>query len=158
MLDSTIVRAHPCAAGYGNQEKEGLGRSHGGFTSKIHTKVDALGNPLKFIITSGQRSDFTKAEEVLEDVTGAFVLGDKGYDSDSFRSKIKSQGCIAVIPGKSNRKVVLNYDKHIYKERNLIERFFSKIKHFRRIFSRFDKSAINFKSALSFVGAIIWLK
>jgi transposase len=69
MIDATIVRAHPCAAGYGEQNIEGLGRSHGGFTTKIHTKVDALGNPLKFIITSGQISDFKKAEELITGVT-----------------------------------------------------------------------------------------
>ena len=68
MIDATIVRAHQCAAGYGNQEEEGLGRSKGGFTTKIHAAVDALGNPLKFIITPGQRSDVTQAEELIGDI------------------------------------------------------------------------------------------
>lgn len=158
MIDATIVRAHACAAGYGEQETEGLGRSHGGFTTKIHAKVDALGNPLKFIITPGQRSDVTQAEELIGDTTGAYILGDKGYDAGSVREKIKNQNCIAVIPGKSNRIETYDYDKHIYKERNLVECFFSKIKQFRRIFSRFDKSQENFMAMLSFVGAILWLR
>ena len=158
MIDSTIIRAHACAAGYGIQKEEGLGRSVGGFSTKIHAKVDALGNPLKFIVTPGQQSDFTQAKELLEDVEDAFVLGDKGYDSDEIREKIKNQNCIAVIPSKSNRKMIYIYDEHIYVERNLIEGFFSKMKYFRRVFSRFDKSIRSFMSILSFVGAILWLR
>lgn len=158
MIDATIVRAHACAAGYGTQTIEGLGRSHGGFTTKIHAKVDALGNPLKFIVTPGQCSDFTKAEELIGTANGSYVIGDKGYDSDEIRAKIYSQNCTPVIPGKANRKAPVKYDEHIYKERNLIEGFFSKIKYFRRVFSRFDKSIRNYASFLSFVGAIIWLR
>ena len=158
MIDTTIVRAHACSAGFGEQEKQGLGRSKGGFTSKIHAKVDALGNPLKFIITPGQESDFCKANRMLGETYGAYVLCDRGYDSDGFREKIKNQNCIPVIPGKRNRIVQIKYDKHIYKERNLVERFFSKIKYYRRIFSRFDKSADSFMAFLFLAGAILWLK
>jgi transposase len=158
MIDATIVRAHACAAGYGTQSDEGLGRSKGGFTTKIHTKVDALGNPLKFIITAGQVADVTQAEELLGEAYGSYVLGDKGYDSDAFRNKIESQKCTPVIPFRCNRTQILEYDKHIYKERNLVECFFSKMKHFRRVFSRFDKSLRNFASFLAFVGACIWLR
>ena len=158
MIDSTIVRAHACSAGFGQQSKQGLGRSKGGFTSKIHAKVDALGNPLKFVITPGQESDFCQANCMLGSVSDAYVLCDRGYDSDDFRNKIRSQKCIPVIPGKRNRKVQINYDKHIYKERSLVECFFSKMKYFRRVFSRFDKSTESFVAFLSFVGAILWLK
>jgi transposase len=124
MIDTTVVRAHACAAGFENHEKEGLGRSHSGFTTKIHAKVDALGNPLKFIIPPGQCSDFTQAEELLKTTTNSYILEDKGYD----------------------------------KERSLIECFFSKIKYFRRVFSRFDKSICSYMAMLCFVGAIIWLR
>ncbi len=83
MIDSTIVRAHACAAGYGknSQEKEALGRSKGGFTTKIHAVVDALGNPLEFSLTSGQRHDITQADFLTKDLKGDFLLADKGYDS-----------------------------------------------------------------------------
>lgn len=158
MIDSTIVRAHASAAGYGNQEIEGFGRSKGGFTSKIHATVDALGNPLKFIITPGNRNDVTQGDALIDDIENAHVMGDKAYDCDRTRSKIKRQNCTAVIPSKSNRKMPYDYDKELYKERHVIECFFSKIKYFRRIFSRFDKSARNFMSFLSFVGACIWLR
>jgi len=158
MIDSTIVRAHACAAGKGNQETQGLGRSSGGFTSKIHAKVDALGNPLKFVVTAGQESDHCQAENLLGKTSGAYVLCDKGYDSDEFRNKIKNLKNIPVIPGKRSRIVPIDYDKHIYKERNLVECFFAKIKHFRRVFSRYDKDILSFTAFLYFVGAIIWLR
>lgn len=158
MIDATIVRAHACSAGYGDQEAEGLGRSKGGFTSKIHAKVDALGNPLKFIITPGQRNDVTQAICLLSGLNGSYTITDKGYDSAAVREHVLQQDSIPVMPSRSNRKIKPDYDIHIYKERHLIECFFSKIKHFRRIFSRFDKSARNFCSFLSFVGACIWLR
>ena len=157
-IDATIVRAHACAAGYGDQETQGLGRSKGGFSSKIHAKVDALGNPLQIIITSGQRNDITQAELLLKNVTDSHVLADKGYDSQAVRDQILDQGGTPEIPSRSNSKSPAEYDKEIYKERHVIECFFSKIKYFRRVFSRFDKSARNFASILSFVGALIWLR
>jgi transposase len=157
-IDATIVRAHACSAGYGEQSAEGLGRSKGGFTSKIHAKVDALGNPLKFIITPGQTNDVTQAEALLMGDFGEYVLGDKGYDSKDVRATIKSAGGKPVIPSRSNALVPCEYDKDVYKERHVIECYFSKMKYFRRVFSRFDKTARNFLSFLCFVGAIIWLR
>lgn len=158
MIDATIVRSHASAAGFGKQETEGFGRSKGGFTTKIHATVDALGNPLKFIITPGQRNDITQAEALIGDIENAYVMADKAYDCDRIHLKIQRQKCTAVIPSRSNRKVPYDYDKELYKERHVIECFFSKIKYFRRIFSRFDKSARNFASFLAFVGACIWLR
>jgi transposase len=158
MMDSTIIRAHACAAGYKKQKEQGLGRSKGGFSSKIHALADALGNPLKFIITEGQRNDITQADALISGITNANVLADKGYDADHLRSLLTEQKCVAVIPPRSNRKNKYEYDEHLYEDRSSIECFFSKIKHFRRIFSRFDKSMRNYLSFLSFVGACIWLR
>lgn len=158
VIDATIIRAHACSSGYGDPAKEGLGRSKGGYTTKVHVKTDALGNPLKVVITPGQRHDVTQAEALLEGVHGAYVLGDKAYGAAHVRQKIHEQNCVDVIPSRSNSKSPVEYDEEIYKERHVIECFFSKIKFFRRIFSRFDKSARNFASFISFVGAIIWLR
>jgi transposase len=158
MIDATIVRAHACSAGYKKQNSEGLGRSKGGFTSKIHATVDALGNPLKFIITPGQQSDITQANFLLKDVVNSYVLADKGYDSSDLRLKIIEQNCIPVIPSRSNSRNPYQYDKYVYKERHAIECLFSKMKHFRRVFSRFYKSMRNFSAFLSFVGVCIWLR
>jgi transposase len=158
MIDATIVRAHACAAGYGEQKTEGLGRSMGGFTTKIHAKVDALGNPLQFIITPGQTSEVTQAKALLNGVFNSHVIADRAYGSAEVRAQIRNQNCEDVIPSKSNSISPIEYDKIIYKERHAIECFFGKIKHFRRVFSRFDKSARNFNAFLSFVGAFIWLR
>ncbi len=158
MIDATIVRAHACAAGYGEQKSEGLGRSMGGFTTKIHAKVDAHGNPLKFIITPGQTSDVTQAESLLNGVLNSYVIADKAYGSAEVRAQIRNQNCKDVIPSKANSINPTDYDKYIYRERHAIECFFGKLKYFRRVFSRFDKSARNFTAFLSFVGACIWLR
>ncbi len=157
-VDATIVRAHPCAAGHGKQAEEGLGRSKGGFATKVHAKVDALGNPLKFIITPGQVADITQGEELIKGDSESHIIGDMGYDSDPFRRQIRAQNCCPVIPGKSNRTQVVEYDKHVYKERSVIECFFSKIKQYRLIFSRFDKKLRNYRAFLLFVGTCIWLR
>lgn len=160
MIDSTIVRSHACSAGYkkDSQIEEALGRSKGGFTTKIHALVDALGNPLKFILTPGQRNDITQADALLDGVTNSTVIADKGYDSNHLLELIARGNSTAVIPPKKNRKVQREYDVHIYKERHLIECFFGKIKHFRRVFSRFDKTANVFLGFLNFVGVFIWLR
>ena len=160
MIDSTIVRAHACSAGYikNNQSEKALGRSAGGFTTKIHTLVDALGNPLEFIVTSGQKNDHTQAEQLTKNMYNTYVLADKGYSSYSFIKQLYNQNCVPIIPPKTNFQQPWNYDKHLYKERYLIECLFGKSKHFRRIFSRFDKSATSFLSFVQFVGALIWFK
>ena len=160
LLDSTVVRAHACAAGYkkNKQHEEGLGRSKGGFSSKAHVATDSLGLPLKIIVTAGQTNDITQAIDLVKDIKAQYALGDKGYDSDTLREALKKNDCIPVIPGRSNRIIAITIDKDIYKFRNEIECFFSKIKHYRRIFSRFDKSLRNYLSFLSFAGAILWLR
>jgi transposase len=160
MMDSTVVRAHACAAGYkaGQQELQALGRSRGGFSTKVHTITDALGLPLKFLFSPGQKSDVEYAPELIEGLNGSNVLGDKGYDSNELREMVNQQKCTPVIPGRSNRKEPIEYDKDTYKERHLVECFIGKIKHFRRVFSRFDKSLRNYASFVCFVGALIWLR
>ncbi len=160
MLDSTIVRAHACAAGLkkSSQNEEALGRSKGGFTTKIHAVVDALGNPLSFVLTPGQRQDITQEPEMIEGFSEAKILADKGYDANALIEQLQEQSCEPVIPPKKNRKEQRFYDRDIYKERHLIECFFGKLKHYRRVFSRFEKSASAFLSFLSFAGALIWLR
>lgn len=162
MIDSTIIRAHPCAAGadkkHGGQKEQALGRSRGGFSTKIHIAVDALGNPLNFILTPGQTHDVTQAENLTACYEPHYVIADKGYDSDQFRQSQQKRGFETVIPFRSGRKNAYEYDRDMYKERHLVECFINKIKHFRRIFSRFDKLSERYMSFLQFVGAIIWLR
>jgi transposase len=85
-------------------------------------------------------------------------LGDKGFDSDRFRASIAQVGAEAVIPSNRSRSKAIPYDKHVYGDRNLVERFFNKIKHFRRIATRYEKTALSFTAMLFLVGAVIWLR
>jgi len=160
MIDATIVRAHACSAGYKKDKgaEEALGRSKGGFTTKIHALVDALGNPLSFTLTAGQRHDITQAERLTQNLERTTLIADKGYDSNTLVENLQNKGCTVVIPPKKNRKNPRAYDAHIYKERHLIEGFFGKIKHFSRVFSRFDKTQTAFLGFLYFVSTFIWLK
>jgi transposase len=160
MIDATIVRAHPCAAGYqrDQHEREALGRSKGGFTTKIHAVVDALGQAVRFTLTPGHRNDITQAPALIEGIKDAHILADKGYDADAFIEQIQTQQCTPVIPPRSNRKNARRFDKYIYKERHLIECFFNKIKHFRRVFSRFDKKASSFAGFLAYASFILWMR
>ena len=162
MIDSTIARAHACAAGAAgsNAETEALGRSKGGFTTQIHAITDALGNPLDFILTAGQASDVGQADALLQltPAGAGALLGDKGYDSDAFVQAIQEKGMQAVIPPRSNRIAPRDCDGLVYKERHLIECFFGKIKHYRRVFSRFEKLARNYMGFIRFVSALIWLR
>ncbi|AIL13271.1 transposase [Candidatus Paracaedimonas acanthamoebae] len=160
VLDASIVRAHPCAAGYkkGSQEEQALGRSKGGFTTKIHVVVDALGQALRFSLTGGHRHDITQAPYLVEGMKNSNIIADKAYDSNTFIEQIKRQSCTPVIPPRASRKEPREYDEHLYKERHLIECFFNKIKYFRRVFSRFDKKASSFMGFLAYASTILWLR
>jgi len=120
--------------------------------------VDALGNPLRFILTPGQASDIKQAEKLIVGINAERVMADKGYDAKQFVKWLNKQGMGAVIPSRSNAKKPRQYDWYAYKERHVVECFFGKIKHYRRVFSRFEKKAVNFKSFLYFVATLIWLR
>ena len=109
LIDSTVVRAHPCAAGApkekGGQEKQALGKSVGGFSTKIHVTVDALGNPLRLLLTGGQRSDSIQAIALLEGFDFEALLADRGYDTDKILDFVAQNDAEAVIPAKKNRLV-----------------------------------------------------
>ncbi len=95
---------------------------------------------------------------MIENMKADAVLADKGYDADYIVEAVEDMGAIAVIPPKSNRKTERKYDKDLYKERNLIERLFNKLKHFRRIATRYDKTALSFMSFLNIAAIYLWLK
>ena len=142
----------------GGQEQQALGRSRGGFSTKIHIAVDALGNPLRLLLTAGQRHDSPQASALIEGYEPLALIADKGYDSDPLIESVTTLGIVAVIPPKKNRLVQREYDRHLYRERHLIECFINKIKHYRRVFSRFEKLSKNYLGFLSFVSALIWLR
>jgi len=139
-------------------KEQALGRSRGGFGTKIHVNVDALGNPLRFLLTAGQRHDTTQAEDLIEGYDFERVIVDRSYDAEEFLLVIAELKAEAVIPPRKNRKVSREYDKHLYKERHLAECFIGKIKHYRRVFSRFDKLDRRYLGFLSFTATLIWLR
>lgn len=136
-------------------ETRAIGRSRGGLTTKIHAAVDALGNPSRFIPTPGQASDYTQAEALIVDIPAEYVLADKGYDSKVFREAIRAQDAVPVIPPRKTSPQA-PCDHALYCERNLVERFFLKIKHFRWIATRYEQTPRAFPSIICLVSAFIW--
>ncbi len=144
--DRQHLRSRPSA---GCDGKKGgadhcLGRSRGGLTTKIHVVVDAQGLPIRLGLTAGQTHDGQ--------------LADKAYDADRIRELIQDQGATPNIPPKSNRRWKPCFSKRLYRERNLIERFFSKLKHFRRVATRYDKLAANFLAMVQLASMRLWLR
>lgn len=140
------------------QDEQGLGRSKGGFSSKIHMISDAHGLPLAFCITAGQRADCTQAIDLLEQFKFDYALMDKAYDSNAIIEYIESTDAVAVIPAKSNRIEQRELDEEIYKERHVIECTFGWLKYFRRIFSRFDKLKARFADQFAFAASLFRLR
>ncbi len=134
-----------------------MGKSRGGLSTIIHAAVDALGNPVRFILTAGQYSEIRQADALIEGFSADYVIADKGYDSDLFIVAIESGEAIAVIPSRRNRTTERAYDEHLYRERNLVERVFQKLKHYRRIATRYERLAITYQAMLSLVATVIWL-
>ncbi|XVJ51871.1 MAG: IS5 family transposase [Vampirovibrio sp.] len=129
----------------------------GGY-SKIHAVCDALGNPLGFIVSGGQVHDATQAIALISGLEANALLADKGYDSDASREFARHQGIEPHIPLRQNRVERRFYDKELYKERHKIECLFGLMTHYRRLFSRFDKTKRSFTTFLHFAAALHWLK
>ena len=109
-----------------------------------------IGRPFAFTLTAGNVSDITAAPALLSRMKGVrYLIGDKGYDADALRTSLRKSGTVPVIPGRSNRKRKIAYDKRRYRDRHLIENAFCRIKDFRRVAMRYDKLATNFLSAVA---------
>jgi transposase len=148
-----------CPPKNGGQAAQGLGRSRGGFSTKVHVLVDALGNPLKFRLTSGAAGDNPQAIPLLEGRQADEVLADRSYDADRTIAYIEDEmQAVATIPPKKNRVAPRDCDFAAYRERHLIECFIGKLKYFRRVFSRFDKYATRYLAFVHFASIFIWLK
>jgi transposase len=159
-IDSSVIRAHACAAGAraSCEDDEALGRSRGGFGTKVHMAVDGLGLPLRFILSGGQCADIRYAQPLVENIQTPMVLADKGYDADAFLTWLANNDIRAVIPPKINRKEPRDCDFVLYKERHVVECTFGKLKHYRRIATRYEKTACHYMEMLSFAAALLWLR
>ena len=136
-----------------------MGRSRGGLTTKIHALVDANGLPITLKITEGQAHDGRSAQDMLADLgKGDILLADRAYDSDELRRSTADRGAWANIKPMPNRTKVPAFSAFLYRYRNLVERFFSKLKHFRAVATRFEKHAANYLALVKLAASRIWMR
>ena len=137
---------------------QAIGRSRGGLSTKIHTLADALGNPVGFFLTGGEAHDLVGADHLLPTMQADTLVADKAFDADErVIAPLAAAGKATVIPPKANRRLSRDYDRHLYKVRHLIENFFAKLKQFRAIATRYDKTARNFLAAVHLAATAVWL-
>jgi transposase len=130
----------------------------GGLSTKIYALVDALGNPVGFHLTGGQAHDLVGADQLLPTTKAGILLADRAFDADErVIEPPAAAGKKVVIPSKANRKVPRKLDRHLYAARHLMENFFAKLKQFRAIATRYDKTARNFLAAIHLAASVIWL-
>ena len=136
-----------------------MGRSRGGLTTKIHALVDADGLPITLKLTEGQANDGRSANDMLTSLgAGDILLADAAYDSHERRAVIEARGAFANIKPMTRRKTTQVFSKYLYRSRNLVERFFNKLKHFRAIATRYDKRADNFLASIQLSSIRIWIR
>jgi transposase len=144
--------------GSGGQAEQAFGRSRGGFGTKIHGSFDGLGHPRELLLTGANESDIAQAEALLADHRPAVVIADKGYDQKALVAEIESRDAVAAIPTRSNCADQREVDPHLYRERNLCERFWSKVKQYRRVATRYEKKAVNFLAFVKVAAIMVMLK
>jgi len=169
-VDGTVVRAHQHAAGAAGSEAghEALGRSQGGFSTKVHVRAEGRGKPMTFVLTPGQRHEASAFEQLMEQ--GAVkragrgrprlrprrVVGDKGYSSRKIRQYLRRRGVRLTIPHKRNERRG-RFDRAVYRQRNLVERLINRLKQFRRVATRYEKRGVNYYCMLLLAAIKLWL-
>ena len=137
---------------------EGIGRSRAGRTSKVHAAVDAKGRPRRLDITGGQVHDSQAMDSFLDwEKAPLAIVADKAYGTAKIRQQIADEGALAVIPSKSNARNPIPHDPNLYAQRNIVERFFCKMKDMRRLATRFEKSAKNFLAMTQLFAIRCWI-
>jgi transposase len=135
-----------------------MGRSRGGLTTKIHALVDADGRPVRLELTPGQAGDAPVAATLLENLApGATLIADRAYDTNAIRDLAAERGAWANIPPRSIRKGSFSFSTWVYRQRNLVERFFNQVKQFRGLATRYDRKPENYLAALKLAAVRIWL-
>ena len=136
-----------------------MGRSRGGLTTKIHALVDANGLPIKLKLTEGQAHDGRSADDMLDAMAnGQVLLGDRAYDSDRMRDAVRARGAWANVKPMPGRVNVPAFSRFLYRYRNVVERFFNKLKHFRAIATRYEKHDANFLALVKLAASRIWMR
>jgi len=136
-----------------------MGRSRGGLTTKIHALVDADGLPVALELSEGQAHDARSARDMLRNLRpGQILLADRAYDSDALRAEVEKQGAWANIKPMPGRVRIPAFSAYLYRYRNLVERFFNKLKHFRAIATRFEKHDANYLALIKLAATRIWMR
>ena len=171
MLDSTVVRAHPHAAGARRAAgRQALGRSRGGFSTKLHLRCDGRGRPVTFHLTGGERHDLIGVGPRFEG--GALrtgrrgrprwkpdaVLADKAYSAAWLLDALRRKGIAPIIPSRSDQPENPDFDRRAYRERNLVERLVGKLKRFRRVATRHGKLDTHCPAFVQIASAMAWLR
>ncbi len=159
MIDTSIVRVHQHGACINHSNRQSIGRSRGGLTSKIHALVDTNGLPVRLALSAGEAHDNRLAGKLLSRIQpGSMLLADRGYDADWIRELAMKKGAWANIPPKSNRTSPICFSPYLYRARNRVERFFNSIKQCRRIATRYDKLAANYLAFVQLASIRLWLR
>jgi transposase len=136
-----------------------MGRSRGGLTTKIHALVDANGLPLGLKLSAGQAHDGRSAADMLDRLgPGQILLADRAYDSDALRKTLADRGAFANVKPMPRRINIPAFSSFLYRFRNLVERFFNKLKHFRAVATRFEKHDDNYLALVKLAAARIWMR
>ena len=158
MIDTSVVRAHQHGACIADNDGQQMGRSRGGLTTKVHA-VDTDGLPTQLGLTSSEAHDNRLCSVLLSELRPrSMLLADRGYDADWIRTLASKQGAWANIPPKRNRKEAICFSPYLYRARNLVERFFNKIKQCRRIATRYDRLAANYLAFIKLASIRVWLR
>jgi len=120
--------------------------------------VRGLGCPVRFVLTAGQKGDAPQADALIESLPAEIIIADTAYDSDHLRKRIADKGAVAVIPNNPSRARKYPLDKHLYAQRHLIECCFAKLKHFRRVATRYEKTARNYCAVVTLAAIVLWLR
>ena len=159
MIDTSIVRVHQHGACITRNRRQSMGRSRGGLTSKIHAVADTNGLPVWLALTAGEAHDNRLAGKLLSRLkSGTMLLADRGYDADWIRALAATRGVWANIPPRCNRNEPICFSPYLYRARNLVERFFNKIKQCRRVATRYDKLAANYLAFIQLASIRLWLR
>ena len=127
-------------------------------STKIHMAVRGLGCPVRFTLTAGQKGDAPEARRLIEGLPAEVVMADTAYDADHFRQAVADKGARAVIPNNPSRAQKHPLDKHLYAQRHLVECCFSRLKQFRRVATRFEKTASNYLAVVTLAAIVLWLR
>ena len=155
-LDSTHIKVHQDANACEAQCFQAVGRTKGGRNTKLTALVDGAGRAVQMALAPGQRADVKAAEEILAP-RGKRIVADKGYDSDPLRRKLGVEDVATCIPAKSNRRGRVPFHRGYYRLRHRVENLFQRLKRFRAVGTRYDKSDVHFGGAIHLAAVVDWL-